>query len=158
MRAGGLRPARLHERPVLPHERRPGRALHAAGGAVASEEVGRLGVLVAVEDVELLPPEQGEELADGRLAAARLADEKDGLASLDAAGDEGEHAAERDGPGDGGGGGLRMRGRENGKAVSCRVEAMRTRWARRCGVQPARRLSPAEASVQILVFRLISMD
>lgn len=35
-----------------------------------AEEVTGLGVLVAVEDAQLLPPEQSEELADRGLAAA----------------------------------------------------------------------------------------
>ena len=62
---------------------------------------------VNVENGEGLGGEEGEELDGCGFAGAGLADQEDGLAGGDAAGEEGEEAAQGGGPGEGGGGGLR---------------------------------------------------
>lgn len=70
----------------------------AAERALATEQVGRLGVLVASDDVKLAPERERERLADGRLAGAGLADEQYGLVAVQTRGDEVVEAAHRTGP------------------------------------------------------------
>jgi hypothetical protein len=56
--------------------------------AQAAEDVGGVRVLVAVENREALAEVRGKQLDHGSLAAARLADQEDGLFVLDAALDQ----------------------------------------------------------------------